>query len=130
MNEILPLREALFRETVDGVVLLGSRCKACGQVHFPAVGQCLQCLSEDLETRDLSQEGELFCETTVHMKTAHFDPPYHVGYVKLPEGPKIFTPLRAVDGKPFKVGMKMRVEIAPLWSEDGHDVAAYRFYPC
>ncbi|WP_321886178.1 Zn-ribbon domain-containing OB-fold protein [Burkholderia cenocepacia] len=129
-NETMPLREGLFRETSQGAVLIGTRCRACGQVHFPATGLCLECLAEDVEECELSREGELFCETTVHMKTAHFSPPYQVGYVKLPEGLKIFAPLRPVEGRPFTVGMKMRVEIASLWSEDGHDVAAYRFYPC
>lgn len=129
MNETIDVKEGIFRQTTQGGVLIGARCSACGQVHFPAVALCLACLGESVEEVELSREGELFCETTVHMSTANFSPPYSVGYVKLPEGVKLFTPLRSVESKPFKVGMRMSLELVPMWSEDGKDVIAYRFYP-
>lgn len=125
----IPVREGIFRDTPEGAVLVGRRCRDCGQLHFPGSAFCLACLGESLEPADLSRVGTLFCETTVHMKTPHFDPPYSVGYVALPEGLKIFTPLRPVEGKPFSVGMPMRVELAPMWREDGKTVIAYRFHP-
>lgn len=128
-ESFVPVREGIFRETHEGGVLVGQRCKACGQIHFPGGSLCLACLSEDLEPVDLSPEGELFCETTVYMKTAHFNPPYSVGYVALAEGLKVFAPLRPVEGRPFQVGMRMRVELAPMWEEDGKQVVAYRFHP-
>lgn len=125
----VPVREGIFRDTPEGGVLVGQRCTACGQVHFPGGRMCLSCLGESLEPVDLSREGTLFCETTVHMKTAHFNPPYSVGYIALPEGLKVFAPLRSVEGKSFQVGMPMRVELAPMWEEDGKSVVAYRFHP-
>lgn len=128
-NPTVNLREGIFRDASDGPVLVGHRCTACGQIHFPGGELCLSCLNETLEPVDLSQEGELFCETTVHMKTAHFDPPYSVGYIALPEGIKIFAPIRKIDGLPLKVGMRMRVELASMWEEDGKNVLAYRFHP-
>ncbi len=38
------------------------------------------------------------------MPAGHFKPPYAVGYIKMPEGIRIFAPLKMVEEKPFKVG--------------------------
>lgn len=125
----MDVKEGIFRQTPAGGVLVGSRCGGCGQVHFPAVTLCLGCLGEEVREIELGREGELFCETTVHMATANFSPPFSVGYVKLPEGVKLFTPLRPVPGRAFRVGMKMELELVPLWSEEGKEVISYRFFP-
>lgn len=129
MTETINLREGLFREAPDGGALLASRCKKCGQLHFPAGSICLACRSNELTEIELSNEGELFCETQVHMKTPRFAAGYYVGYVALPEGIRVFSQLRAVEGKPFKIGMKMKLELVPIFQEDGKDVVAHRFYP-
>ncbi len=129
MTETIDLREGLFRRTPGEGVLLGSRCKKCGQICFPFGSLCLACRSNELEEIELSSEGELFCETQVHMETPRFAASYHVGYVALREGIRVFSQLRAVEGKPFKVGVKMKLELVPLFQEDGKDVIAHRFYP-
>ena len=78
---------------------------------------------------ELSREGDLFCETTVHMRSPNFLPPYCVGYVRLPEGLMLFAPLRPIEGRPLIVGARMRLETAALWQHEGADVVGYRFYP-
>jgi uncharacterized OB-fold protein len=127
--EARPVREGLFRESEDGATLIGKRCSACGQVEFPGGRMCTNCLTEAPTEVALSREGELFCETTVHMRSPNFPPPYHVGYVRLPEGLTLFAPLRQVEGRPLTVGARMRLELAPLWQHEGRDVIGYRFYP-
>lgn len=129
MNETIPVREGLFRETSSGATLLGTKCNSCGHIDFPATNNCLACRSPDLASVELGSEGTLLCETTVHMKTANYAPGYSVGYVSLPNGLRVFSQLRKDGGKPFKVGMPMKLEIATLWQSDGKDVQAYRFFP-
>jgi uncharacterized OB-fold protein len=128
MNEMIPIREGVFRQTADGAVLIGSRCRNCQHVHFPPTKLCLECRKGELDDVELSRNGTLFSHTTVHMRAPHFNPPYQVGYVKLPEGVTIFAPLRSV-GVPLKVGMAMSVEVVPLWTENDKDMIGYRFFP-
>lgn len=129
MIETVSLRDGLYRNDPIGPSLLGIRCKKCGHIHFPAGTTCLACGSNELDDIELGSDASLFCETTVHMRTPHFPAGYSVGYVTLPSGVLVFSQLRRVDGKPFQVGMPMKLEIATMWQEDGKDVQAYRFYP-
>lgn len=128
MSEIAALRTGLYREKPEPT-LLGSRCRACGHVHFPSTENCVACRSPEVDVVELGADATLFCETTVHMKTPRFAAGYRVGYVTLADGVRVFSQLRAVEGKPLRIGMPMKLEIAPLWQEDGQDIRAYRFYP-
>ena len=129
MSEMIEMRSGIFRRTPAGDLLLGARCRRCGMVYFPSPPLCLACSANDLDEIELSRKGELFSHTTVHTRSAHFAPPYSVGYVRLPEGVTVFAPLRTTDDKPLRVGMPMALEIVPLWTEDGKDVLGYRFFP-
>ena len=124
-----PFREGLFREGPDGPVLLGGRCTGCGRVSFPEPDVCLGCRGRDVETVELGGAAELLCATTVHLPNRHFPPGHAVGFVVLPPGVRLFTQLRPVDGKPFRSGMPMQLEIAPLCRKGDTDVLAYRFVP-
>lgn len=129
MSEKVPVKDGIFTDGPDGASLLASRCKSCGQVYFPKVQSCLNCLHEELEEVLLSRKGKLFSYTVVHMATAHFDPPFAIGYVDLPEGVRIFAPLDIIEDKPFKVGMYMEMAIGSLWQEDDKEVVGYSFSP-
>jgi uncharacterized OB-fold protein len=124
-----PFREGLFREGPDGPALLAGRCTGCGRVSFPVPDMCLDCRDGDIETVEVGGDAQLLCATTVHMPNRHFPAGHAVGFVVLPPGVRIFTQLRPVEGKPFRSGMPVTLEIASLWQEDGADVLAYRFVP-
>lgn len=134
MQDARFVREGLYRIEPAGAdspraTLLGSRCGRCGHVDFPPAGACLSCRTEDVHPIDLGSEGTLFCETTVHLPTPRFAAGHPVGYVTLPSGVRVFAPLRRVEGRPFEIGMRMSMELVPLWHEEGHDVYAHRFFP-
>jgi len=129
MAKEVPIREGLFLDRPDFTVLIANRCKSCGQVYFPKVRFCLNCFHEELEEISLSRKGKLFTYAVVQMPASHFQPPYAVGYVDLPEGVKIFAPLMIVENKPFKVGMDMEVAVDSLWQEDDKDIVGYWFLP-
>jgi uncharacterized OB-fold protein len=131
MTTTIDVRAGIFRQTPQGKRLSGSRCGHCGTTHFPPTALCFACLSEAVEEVALDPVGTLFSYTTVYMKTAHFEPPYSIGYVDLPEGVRVFAPLRTDSTADLAVGQKMQIEIGPLWSEaDGTPVIGYRFHPC
>jgi len=133
MNELLPekkqaprpVREGLYR----GGQLIAGRSRASGRVFFPKPLKDFQTNTDTISEFVLGSECKLFSFTTVHMKTLHFDPPYSIGYVDFPEGVRVFGPI-AGNGHDLKIGMKLKVEIAPLWTEeDGTPILGHRFVP-
>jgi uncharacterized OB-fold protein len=125
----IPIRANAFVEGDDGMVLRANRCKTCGQIFFPGAALCYACLGTDLEDLMLSRSGKLHSYTISHMPSAHFAAPYAVGYVDMPEGVRLFTPLKIVEDKPFKIGMDVEVFGDSLWKEDATYVYGYKFMP-
>jgi uncharacterized OB-fold protein len=125
----VPIREGIFAEGPDGGRLVANKCKSCGQVFFPRVDYCFSCLGKDMEDIILARRGKLYSYTIGYMPSMHFEPPYAIGYVDMPESVRIFAPLKMVEGKPFKVGMEMEVVVEELWREGERQIIGYRFRP-
>lgn len=124
------IREGIVAEGPEGETLAANRCKGCGQVFFPKAEQaCLNCHEKELEDVPLSRKGKLCSYTVVHMPASGFQPPYAVGFVDLPEGVRVFTPLEMEEDKPFKVGMDMEVRVGVLWKEEDKEVMGFKFAP-
>ena len=125
-KSVRPLREGLYR---DGALVAGVSRKS-SRIHFPKPDASFESDDGQIEEIVLGSTCTLFSFTTVHMKTAHFDPPYCIGYVDFPEGVRVFGPIRAENVAALRVGLPMTVEIAPLWQEaDGATIIAHRFVP-
>ena len=127
ISELAPFQEALFDVSAEGLRLRGAHCRSCGRTFYPFTSLCLSCLASDLEDIRLSREGILETFTTVHMPAERIAPPYRVGYVKLPEGLRIFAPI-APGGHALRIGIPMRLHAFPLGSE-GDQTLAYCFAP-
>ena len=129
MAETIPVRDDIFAEGSDGVALVANRCRSCGQTFFPKVHICLSCFHEGMEEILLGRRGKLYSHTTAYMPSTHFQPPYAIGYVDMPEGVRIFAPLQMVDAKPFRIGMEMEVAIRALWQQGEKEVVGYCLRP-
>ncbi len=129
MTNRVPVREGIFVEDAEGGKLLGNKCKSCGQIFFPKAQFCFTCFNKSMEEVVLSRCGKLYSYTIGHMPSTHFQPPYAVGFVDLPEGVRVFAPLKMTENKPFKVGMDMEVVIEELWRENDKQVIGYKFKP-
>jgi len=129
MKTRVPFREGLFEEITGEVSLVGARCRKCRQVIFPNRDTCLNCMGEDLEPIHLSRRGTLYSYTIVHMPSEHFDPPYAVGWIELPEGLRIFSQLRGWQEQPLTTGMDMTLHFEKLWAEEEKEVFGYVFRP-
>jgi len=124
----IPIREGLFTEGIEGS-LVGFRCKSCHHVLPPLTIVCYYCSGLDLEKLPLSRVGKLYSYSIVHQPHKHFDVPYFIGYVDLPEGIRIFSPLKQKEGKAFQVGMDMQLVVEKLWDQNGDEVIGPKFQP-
>jgi uncharacterized OB-fold protein len=109
--------------------LKGGACRACGALSFPRAEVCAECLSLDVEDRLLSEEGELYSSSRVHMAPKGWDVPYVIGYVDLPEGLRVLAHIDDSHRDP-RIGAKLRlsegrVGVAP----DGEVLTSYIFVP-
>lgn len=124
----IPIREGLFTGGTEGD-LVGFRCKACNHLLPPLTIVCFYCSGADLEKLPLSRKGTLYSYSIVHQPHKHFSVPYFIGYVDLPEGIRIFSPLKQKEGRAFQVGMDMELVVEKLWSEGEDEVIGPKFQP-
>lgn len=129
MTEIIPIKEGIFVNDKKGARLLANKCEKCGYIFFPKATFCLNCYADHLEDVELSHRGRLYSYTIGYMPSMHFTPPYAIGYIDLPEGVRIFTPLIIDENKPFNVGMELELIIEELWQEDDKRIIGYKFKP-
>jgi len=129
MTTTIPFREGLFEDISGTWALVGGRCKQCEKIIFPPRAVCLNCLSEDMEKLTLSRNGTLYSFTTVHMPSEHFEPPYVIGWIELPEGIRVFSPIRYGQEQSLKIGMAMELSVEKLWDEEEKIVTGYVFRP-
>ena len=119
--------DGLLRETPNGPVLVGHKCKGCGKVYFPATTLCNQCLSEEFEDVDLPRCGMLYSHTTTCVPLGRFPIPHAIGHILFQEQKvRVFSPL--VAGEDVRYGDEMELTEDVLWTEeDGTQVWGYRF---
>lgn len=128
MKQRVPFREGLFTER-DGGGLLGNKCKSCGRVFFPKAMYCLDCFSQDMEELILSKTGKLYTFTIVRMPAEHFEPPYAIGLIELPEGIRVFSQIDGWQEQSLKIGVEMELVIRKLWEEEEREMIGYAFRP-
>jgi uncharacterized OB-fold protein len=129
MKTRVPFREGLFEETAGKGALLGVRCRRCGQIIFPGREVCLNCLGQDLEPVHLGRGGKLYTYTIVHMPSEHFQPPYAIGWIELPEGIKVFSQIRGWQEHPLETGMDMELSFEKYYDEADKEIIGYVFRP-
>ena len=127
MNKKVFIRDDLFKETPDGIVLVGNKCNACGKAFFPKIEFCTKCLNKELEEIVLSKRGTLYSYTITRVPVGKFPIPHAVGMITLPEEVRLTAPLVIGDDEEFKIGSEMEMEITTLWTEGDCDVIGYKF---
>jgi uncharacterized OB-fold protein len=125
-----PVAAGLFTWPADAPRLIGSRCRDCGVVTFPAQRSCPHCTSVDVEERLLGREGTLYTWTVqgFRPKPPYAGPedfePYGVGYVELPEEVRVEARLTVADADRLRIGMRVELVIVPFG-----DRVTYAFAP-
>lgn len=129
----------LLRLDGEHPALLGSRCRACGEVYFPAARGCTRCCGTQLESFELGRRGRLwswtvqdFCPKPPYdgaASEADFRP-YGVGYVEMACGIKVESRLTLADPARLHIGMEMELTLEPHGiGADAAAVHTYAFRP-
>lgn len=130
--DAVPLQADTFRQTVDGVRLVASRCPACSGVFFPKRRYCGRCGSSPLQDALLGAHGTVRAFTAIDKKGARskIDPPYVQACIAMPEGLNVYTVVAGANAAELHIGDRMRVGLAEIERNgDGHPVVAYVFLP-
>jgi len=130
------LGDGVIEGLPDAPHLVGSACRACGAVTFPAQGSCTRCTATAVERRPLATTGTLWGFTV-----QGFPPkppyvgadapfvPYGVGYVDLGDV-LVESRIATHDLDGLRVGMAMELVLAPLPSgAGGEQVVTFAFAP-
>lgn len=111
----------LIAGTPDAPRLIGSECRACGVVAFPAQSSCAACTSSDVTERRLARRGTLWTWTIQCFPpksppyVGHPDgfEPYGVGYVELAGEVRVEGRLTEADPERLRIGMPMELVLIP-----------------
>jgi uncharacterized OB-fold protein len=118
----------------DAPQLIGSECRACGVVAFPAQSSCAACTSSDVTERRLARRGTLWTWTIQCFppKSPPYsgDPdefePYGVGYVELAGEVRVEARLTEADPERLRIGMPMELVLLPAPGSNGAVTYAFR----
>jgi uncharacterized OB-fold protein len=127
MDNVVPFWEGIFEEDAVGGRLLGNKCKSCGKIYFPKAQFCFNCFDKGVKEVGLSRRGKLYSYTIGRMASTHFQPPYAVGLIDLPEGVRVFAPLIMTEDETYTIGMEMELVIEELWRENHNQIIGYKF---
>ena len=132
--------QELLRHTAQGWTLLGSRCRACGEVFFPAQRACAKCCGTELAEHEIGGRGTLWSWTIQSFlpkspynsgETEATFQPYGVGYVEMPSGLKVESRLTVAVPSQLEIGMPMELTLAPYRTTvEGRKVFTFAFGPC
>jgi uncharacterized OB-fold protein len=137
-----PIADDLFRDTQDGVHLVGGRCTGCGTVTFPRRTSCGNCQSTAIDEELLPRRGTVWTWTTQSFlpKAPYAGPEteldfqgYVVGYVDLPGACMVQTRIDvppAQAAETAAIGTEVEsVAIEFTRTPDGTAIHTYAFRP-
>jgi len=135
----VPIAEGLFTWPSNDPRLIGSKCKRCGVVTFPAQNSCAGCSGVDTENIELERRGKLWTYTIQCFlpnrppyegpETAENFKPFGVGYIELPDQTRVEARIKTNDVDKLEVGMDMELVIEKYIERDGKDIVSFFFQP-
>ncbi len=105
-------------------------CCACGHWLFPIGPCCTNCLSDDLEWKELSGKGEVWSYIVYHHAFApEFKDklPYNVAIVKLDEGPRLISNITGIANDDIRNGMRVSAQFDAV--DESHTLLRFRVDP-
>lgn len=120
-----------------GYQLVGSRCRACDEIYFPARSACTRCCNTEFAVHPLGASGVLWSWTIQGFlpkspynsgQTEASFTPYGVGYVEMPCGIKIESRLIIDEATPLQIGMPMQLTLETYRTDaDGQRWSTFAF---
>jgi len=99
------LNRKIYFEALKEGVLLGLKCRDCGEITIPPKSTCNQCFSRDQEVITLSGTGSIQTFTVIRVPPEGFEAPYIVALVELAEGPWLLGNLEGVSTEDTGIGL-------------------------
>ncbi len=132
----IPLKEGLFHvpgSSGEKPYLIGSRCRVCGYICFPAKSVCVRCRRDDtMEEIKLGPYGNLETFTVMRVGTPDFAAPYIMGYVRTKEGAPVFSLITGCEIKDdaLEIGTEMELVIEKIRTDSrGNNLLGWKFRP-
>jgi uncharacterized OB-fold protein len=134
----IPFAPDVFTWPSETPQLIGSRCKACAAVIFPAQSSCPQCGRCEMERRLLPRRGTLWSWTTQEFlpkepyrggETPETFKPFGVGLVQLGDEVRVEGRLTESDPAKLHIGSEMELAIIPFRVEGDTQVVTFAFKP-
>ena len=116
-----------FWEGLKQGKVYATKCENCGKLYFPPNADCPECLSNQLEWVEPSNEAEVETFTHIVVRPTTFlqNKPYTVAIGKLKEGVRVLAWLNGLKLSEIKIGMKVKL-VARVTPEGN---AIYEFVP-
>ena len=136
MKQIPVLEESFVTEPEPALV--GSRCRTCRIVAFPASFTCPdpRCTDKDVAPAVLARTGQLASWTTVYFPPpppfVAPDPfvPITVVEVAFPtDGIQVVGPLAGASAEHLRMGMPMETVVEPYYTDGEEEVVGWKFRP-
>lgn len=113
-------RVAKFVDYLKEGKLMATVCKQCGKLYFPPRSECIECLGQEMDWKEISGNCKVLTYTTLHFGPAGFDEdlPYTIVLVELDEGAQVLTRL-SKDVDPSKINVGSRLKLRPVKLAEG-----------
>jgi hypothetical protein len=124
----IPISKTLkFWEGLKQGKVYATKCENCEKLYFPPSADCPECLSNQLEWVELSNEAEVETFTHIVVRPTTFlqNKPYTVAIGKLKEGVRVLAWLNGLKLSEIKIGMK--VKLVARVTPEGNPI--YEFVP-
>lgn len=140
----VPFAPGVFTWPDETPRLIGSRCRPCRAVTFPAQDCCPRCGTQEMEEHLLPRRGTLYSWTTQEFlpkepyaggETRETFKPYGIGLVELGDEVRVEGRLTECDPSKLEFGMEVELVVVPFRVDPGDpggestEVLVYAFEP-
>lgn len=126
-----PYENIYYRLRDNIPYLIGSRCTNCDYVAFPKKEVCPACVTRgNMEETELSRTGKVDTFSVLHVGAPGFPVPYIVGYVKMPEGVRVFSVIQCENNsvESIEIGMDVELILSKIRDDDqGNEIMGFQF---
>lgn len=106
--------------------LYGISCSECGHVSFPARPVCPNCLGSKIVETRVGDRATLLMHTVSHVAPEGFKAPLLQAWVRMEEGPEVFTLLLCSAGDAAMLSTGQRLEFETITDDAGVVKWGYR----
>lgn len=112
--------------------LHGAKCQDCQEVVFPTLADCPVCMTPNtMAAFELDGKGTLVDFAVTERGPAGFEVPYIQAYIKLNDGPMLYSMLANVDPTELgpRIGDSMEMTLGTIRWDETIEIVGWKFRP-